>query len=192
MQQPFSRRSEREFQLTLESWQRLPAEVKCSSTGNVCPVLHIECGKSAQAMSLDNHEPATILHLIEQGFGNRIDGTADEDHIIGTFARIAGIERSGHDGDIVEAVFQQDFACPISKLLIAFERDHGVPYDSIVSSDSSEAMLAFQGALAAAAVPTTLVVDPEGRVAARVVGPVTASTLRALIEPVLAETDAQD
>ncbi|WP_459986448.1 TlpA family protein disulfide reductase [Nocardioides sp. AN3] len=74
----------------------------------------------------------------------------------------------------------------------AFERDHGVPYDSIVSSDSSEAMLAFQGALAAAAVPTTLVVDPEGRVAARVVGPVTASTLRALIEPVLAETDAQD
>ena len=74
----------------------------------------------------------------------------------------------------------------------AFERDHDVPYDSVVSSDSSQAILAFQGALAAAAVPTTLVVDPEGRVAARVVGPVTASTLRALIEPVLAETDAQD
>ena len=74
----------------------------------------------------------------------------------------------------------------------AFERDHDVPYDSIVSSDASQAMLAFQGALAAAAVPTTLVVDAQGRVAARVVGPVTASTLRALIEPVLAETDAQD
>ncbi|MGK2876610.1 MAG: TlpA family protein disulfide reductase [Nocardioides sp.] len=74
----------------------------------------------------------------------------------------------------------------------AFERDHDVPYDSVVSSDSSQAILAFQGALAAAAVPTTLVVDAEGRVAARAVGPVTASTLRALIEPVLAETDAQD
>lgn len=74
----------------------------------------------------------------------------------------------------------------------AFERDHDVPYDSIISSDSSQAMLAFQGVLAAAAVPTTLVVDAEGRVAARAVGPVTASTLRALIEPVLAETDAQD
>lgn len=74
----------------------------------------------------------------------------------------------------------------------AFERDHGVPYDSIVSRDSNRAMLAFQGALAAAAVPTTLLVDAGGRVAARVIGPVTASTLRALIEPILAETDAQN
>lgn len=74
----------------------------------------------------------------------------------------------------------------------AFERDHQVPYDSVVAADAGRAMLAFQGSLTAAAVPATLVVDREGRVAARVVGPVTASTLRALIDPVLTETNDPD
>lgn len=71
----------------------------------------------------------------------------------------------------------------------AFEREHGVPYDSITSGDSAEAMGAFHNSLAAAAVPTTLVVDREGRVAARAIGPVTATTLRNLLEPVLAEVN---
>lgn len=71
----------------------------------------------------------------------------------------------------------------------AFERDHDVPYDSITSADSGEAMQAFHNSLAAAAVPTTLIVDREGRVAARAIGPVTASTLRSLLEPVVAEGD---
>src|SRR3546814_12017161 len=49
----------------------------------------------------------------------------------------------------------------------AFEREYAVPYDSVVAQDSSRAMLSFAGALAAAAVPTTLVIDREGGVAAR-------------------------
>src|SRR3546814_10033941 len=44
----------------------------------------------------------------------------------------------------------------------AFEREYAVPYDSVVAQDSSRAMLSFAGALAAAAVPTTLVIDREG------------------------------
>lgn len=71
----------------------------------------------------------------------------------------------------------------------AFEREHEVPYDSVVTEDSAPAMLSFQGALAAAAVPTTLVIDREGGVAARVIGPVTATTLEELISTVLAESD---
>jgi hypothetical protein len=39
------------------------------------------------------------------------------------------------------------------------------------------------------AVPTTYVVDPEGRVAARILGPTTASTLTGLVEDVLAEQE---
>jgi thiol-disulfide isomerase/thioredoxin len=74
----------------------------------------------------------------------------------------------------------------------AFEREHDVPYDSITSGDSGKAMAAFHNSLAAAAVPTTLVVDREGRVAARAIGPVTATTLRNLLEPVLEEGDASD
>ncbi|WP_181410970.1 TlpA family protein disulfide reductase [Nocardioides humi] len=74
----------------------------------------------------------------------------------------------------------------------AFEREHGVPYDSITSGDSAEAMGAFHSSLAAAAVPTTLVVDREGRVAARAIGPVTATTLRNLLEPVVAESQGTE
>lgn len=69
----------------------------------------------------------------------------------------------------------------------AFERKYEIPYDSIISADSATAMGAFQDSLAAAAVPTTLIVDPEGRVAARAIGQVTSTTLRDLLEPVLAE-----
>ncbi|KRF11469.1 hypothetical protein ASG90_17155 [Nocardioides sp. Soil797] len=71
----------------------------------------------------------------------------------------------------------------------AFERKYNVPYDSVVAQDSPRAMLSFDGALAAAAVPTTLVIDRQGRVAARAIGPVSATTLRSLIQPVLAESD---
>lgn len=46
---------------------------------------------------------------------------------------------------------------------------------------------AFGGALATAAVPSTVVVDREGRVAARVVGIVTFRALMALVDEVLAE-----
>lgn len=69
----------------------------------------------------------------------------------------------------------------------AFEREYSIPYDSVAANDSAEAMLSFNGSLATAAVPTTLVVDRDGRVAARVIGPVTAPTLRSLLRPVLAE-----
>lgn len=71
----------------------------------------------------------------------------------------------------------------------AFERKYEIPYDSVIAQDSSTATLSFGGALTASAVPTTLVVDRRGRVAARVIGPVTAATLRSLLEPVLKETD---
>lgn len=74
----------------------------------------------------------------------------------------------------------------------AAKRAHEASNGCIVSSDPSQAMLAFRGALAAAAVPTTLVVDPEGRVPGRVVGPVSAGRVGALIESALVETDAPD
>lgn len=69
----------------------------------------------------------------------------------------------------------------------AFEAAQGVPYPSVPTSDSGRVMLSFGSALSAAAVPSTLVVDRQGRVAARAIGQVSAATLRALIRPVLAE-----
>lgn len=67
----------------------------------------------------------------------------------------------------------------------AYERTFAVPYPSIATEDSGVALLAFRGALASAAVPSTVVLDTETRVAARVVGPVTYRTLDALITDVL-------
>lgn len=63
----------------------------------------------------------------------------------------------------------------------AFERTFGVAFPSIADGDG-HAVAALQGYVALIAVPTTLVLDPEGRVAARIVGLADPSTLRALVD----------
>lgn len=68
----------------------------------------------------------------------------------------------------------------------AFERTFEVPYPSIADTDGS-AIAALQGAVPLQAVPTTVVLDREGRVAARVLGLVDGSTLRAMVDDLLAE-----
>ncbi|MGL5817140.1 MAG: TlpA family protein disulfide reductase [Phycicoccus sp.] len=67
----------------------------------------------------------------------------------------------------------------------AFAKRAGVTFPSI-SDESGTTILALQGK--APTVPTTLVLDREGRIAARVNGPVTAGTLRGLLEDAVAET----
>lgn len=71
-----------------------------------------------------------------------------------------------------------------------FERQFKVPYDSVAPEESGDVMLRFNGQLTLTAVPTTVVVDRDGRVAARVMGAVSAATLRALLDDVLAEAPA--
>ncbi len=65
----------------------------------------------------------------------------------------------------------------------AFAKKAGVTYPSL-GDDSGVLILALQGK--ASTVPTTLVLDTEGRIAARVNGPVSASTLRGLVDDVVA------
>lgn len=65
----------------------------------------------------------------------------------------------------------------------AFVRNFGVPYPSIYDSDGSQ-LLGFRETLPPDAIPSTLVVDPQGRVAARVLGPVDESTLVGLVNDV--------
>ena len=68
----------------------------------------------------------------------------------------------------------------------AFERTFEVPYPSLHDS-RSQGVAAMQGKVALQAVPTTVVLDPDGRVAARVIGRVDAATLRSLIKDIQAE-----
>lgn len=70
----------------------------------------------------------------------------------------------------------------------SFAQTYGITYPSIVDTDGA-LQLAFSGAVAPNAVPTTLVIDAEGRVAARILGQVTEpSTLDTLIRDTIAET----
>jgi thiol-disulfide isomerase/thioredoxin len=73
----------------------------------------------------------------------------------------------------------------------AFEREYVVTYPSINGEDSATALLAFSGSVPANAVPSTVIVDQQGRLAARVVGKTTYATLHALVREVLAEAGAQ-
>ncbi len=68
----------------------------------------------------------------------------------------------------------------------AFTRRFEVSYPSMFDQDNT-LLLAFRGLLPPAAIPTTLVLDREGRVAARALGPVDYSRLLGMIEPVLRE-----
>jgi thiol-disulfide isomerase/thioredoxin len=62
----------------------------------------------------------------------------------------------------------------------AFVRNFDVPYPSIYDTDGSQ-LLGFRDTLPPDAIPSTLVIDPKGRVAARVLGPVDAGTLVGLV-----------
>ena len=66
----------------------------------------------------------------------------------------------------------------------AFERRFKIPYPTIID----DAILAgFKGSLPANAIPSTVILDKQGRVAARISGVVTVASLSQLIERVSAE-----
>jgi thiol-disulfide isomerase/thioredoxin len=65
----------------------------------------------------------------------------------------------------------------------AFIKAFGIPYPSL-NDPSDELALAFRGTVPPAGIPTTLVIDKRGRIAARIVGSVSFDTLRALITQV--------
>jgi thiol-disulfide isomerase/thioredoxin len=66
----------------------------------------------------------------------------------------------------------------------AFERRYKIPYDSIYDPDG-QTLLAFHGTLAPNSIPSTVVIDKQGRVAASVIGKVTRTTLEDIVGDVL-------
>ncbi|WP_253258820.1 TlpA family protein disulfide reductase [Subtercola boreus] len=71
---------------------------------------------------------------------------------------------------------------------VAFGTSFGVTYPSVIDTDGA-VQLAMSGVVAPNAVPTTLVIDKQGRVAARILGQATApSILDTLISSAIAET----
>lgn len=71
----------------------------------------------------------------------------------------------------------------------AFAEQYGVTYPSLIDVNTGEAKLAFARVAPTLAPPTTLVLDAEGRVAARILGQLESpSVLSTIVGDVLAET----
>jgi len=68
----------------------------------------------------------------------------------------------------------------------AFVDRFGLTYPNVVDTDGTRQLL-FHDTLPPGAIPSTLVIDRRGRVAARAIGEVDRSRLLGLIEPILAE-----
>ena len=66
----------------------------------------------------------------------------------------------------------------------AFNRNFKLTWPSIIDSASGSVALAFTGIVTPAAVPTTLVIDKQGRVSARVLGRIDKSILSTLVQTV--------
>lgn len=67
----------------------------------------------------------------------------------------------------------------------AFVRSFNVPYPS-VRDNNGEVLLSFRDTIPTTVVPTTVVIDRDGKVAARIIGPVTYDTLKGLLDDELA------
>ena len=71
---------------------------------------------------------------------------------------------------------------------LAFDRKFGIQFPSVMDAQSGSVSLAFTGVVSPSAVPTTLIIDTDGRVASRVLGRIEPSILSTLIETVLEES----
>ena len=68
----------------------------------------------------------------------------------------------------------------------AFEDTYRIRYPSL-SDPAGETLLRFNGIVPIAAVPSTVFVDPDGRIAGRVIGPIDESTLRGILSDLVKE-----
>lgn len=70
----------------------------------------------------------------------------------------------------------------------SFENKFAIEYPSIIDIGDGSATLAFAGVVPPAAVPTTIVLDADGRIAARILGMLEApSILRSIVDDVISE-----
>lgn len=70
---------------------------------------------------------------------------------------------------------------------LAFERTFSIPYPTLHDADAS-GVAALEGVVPLQAMPSTVVLDAQGRVAARIIGRADRSTLESMLTAVLAES----
>ena len=70
---------------------------------------------------------------------------------------------------------------------LAFDRSFRLDYPSVIDANTGNVLLAYTGIVTPQAVPTTIVIDKQGRVSARILGRFEPGTLRSLITTALGE-----
>jgi thiol-disulfide isomerase/thioredoxin len=70
-----------------------------------------------------------------------------------------------------------------------FEDEFGITYPSVYDP-KADALLAFRDTIPPAAIPSTLVIDREGRIAARILGPIGETSLSDIVSEIAAEAPA--
>lgn len=144
----------------------------------------------------DRGEPITFEGEVESG-----DTVSSDDYrgdVLVVNFWYAGCPPCRLEAPDLEALAQQFAADGVSFLgvniydqaptALSFAEEFGVTYPSILDVNDGSVRLAFAGQVAPTAVPTTLVLDQQGRVAARIAGLVSEpSVLRSMITDVLAE-----
>lgn len=172
--------------------------VGCGSDGRVEPAAEagfVQGGGVVTVIDPDDREPAPAFA------GSTLDGAtvdlADQRgdvvvmNVWGSWcapcraeapALAAVAEETDDDGVVFLGVNTRDTKTAAT----AFEDEFGIEYPSVVDSDG-RLLLAFRDTLPPAAIPSTLVVDREGRMAARVIGPISESSLLSLVTEVAEE-----
>ncbi len=144
----------------------------------------------------DRGEPVTFAGVIENGDTVSSDDYTGEVLVVNFW--YAGCPPCRLEAPDLEALAQQFAPDGVSFLgvniydqaptALSFADEFGVTYPSILDVNDGALRLAFAGQVAPNAVPTTLVLDQQGRVAARISGLVSEpSVLRSMITDVLAE-----
>ncbi|MEU0042969.1 TlpA family protein disulfide reductase [Streptomyces werraensis] len=67
-----------------------------------------------------------------------------------------------------------------------FKNDYGITYPSLWDPDAQQ-LLRFKGTVSPSTIHSTIVIDREGRIAARALKTLNKAELRALLDPVLKE-----
>jgi len=102
------------------------------------------------------------------------------------------------EAPLLEQVWQENQAAGVGFLginiydqpgtAVSFAEDNGITYPSVIDVNEGSVKLAFAAATPIQATPTTLVMDRDGRVAARIIGQLpTASILSTLVRDALEE-----
>ena len=153
--------------------------------------------------------PVTVLGHIEGrpfriSFSGELDtgGTADSDDWLGSVVVVnfwyAACPPCRAEAPDLESLYQQFHPDGVvfigvdvrdeAATALAFAETFGITYPSILDTRGGEVQLAFAGEVAPNAVPTTIVLDREGRVASRIIGQIPdRSVLETLIEDVIGE-----